>query len=247
MADTTTIDTKYDDMSDEELAEKIAACAKIFREDRLAYVDRHLYDMSHNLKTLAIARNSISTNSRLLRLPAELRDRIFALAIPAVGIINLKSKHISIVDNKIEEPGLLRVCHQLRAETRTLYYSRQVVHIRVGEPDVSIILLERILSRFNDRLELVRSIEIILPVGDHWNQPFETVFRVTGKTFSAITPFSGDRCVEMFMEVIEVVKKYRSDIAPPLKRAALVIKDKMSGGRDMWLEPRADGTWEQRW
>ncbi|KAK5124413.1 hypothetical protein LTR85_001630 [Meristemomyces frigidus] len=72
-------------------------------------------------------RNMISPTS-LLGLPAELRNRIYMLAL-------LESDAVTINKNNYIQPGLLRTCRQVRSESSGLYYTLNTFRIDVTDCD----------------------------------------------------------------------------------------------------------------
>ena len=81
------------------------------------------------------AREVANSQQRLLQLPAELRNQIYELLLPADDIIRRKfySLHQQEVTHKLyppyKLPPLLRVCRQVRAEVLPLFYGSNLVSI----------------------------------------------------------------------------------------------------------------------
>ena len=68
----------------------------------------------------------ITTSSRLLALPAELRDAIYTYAVIEPGEIRL-------TQGTCAEPALLRTCRQIREEAGSIFYEKNTISVAMQD------------------------------------------------------------------------------------------------------------------
>ncbi|KAK3713460.1 hypothetical protein LTR37_008418 [Vermiconidia calcicola] len=66
--------------------------------------------------------------NRLQKLPAELRNRIYELALPRSEVVHAAYRSAEYVEPRVKQPALTRTCKQIRAEALPLFYGA----VRVG-------------------------------------------------------------------------------------------------------------------
>ena len=74
--------------------------------------------------------SDIDQDSRLLKLPAELRNAIYTLALSFDEDIMVSTVH------KLRRPALLKTCKQIRAEATLLYFSSTTFHLVISPTEL---------------------------------------------------------------------------------------------------------------
>ena len=84
-----------------------------------------------------------------MKLPAELRNRIYELVLIHVGPIHVRARHFkNIVLRDVlvpkrrvrwREPGLLTVSKQIRDEAMAIYYERNAFHVYVASSELELV------------------------------------------------------------------------------------------------------------
>ena len=121
----------------EYLAEKLEATKLARRQPAVSWLER-VCERSR-LLTFGSQRNRPNNNrsnlpSPLLRLPAELRNRIYSFAVVAnLGIDILPSYSSTILNAKLIQPTLSRVSTQLRNEVLPVFYSENLFLLKLTQ------------------------------------------------------------------------------------------------------------------
>lgn len=116
-------------------------------------------------------------DSRLTRLPAELRNRIYELALPDTIIIPRRRPKMGIPCNKVCAPGLLLTCKQIYQEAIGLYYSSTSFWFKI--PD-DFARWARIIGI--KKLKVIRKIVLMVPYSYDQHYSFKSVYTGNGET-----------------------------------------------------------------
>ncbi|KAK4613882.1 hypothetical protein CLAFUW4_09360 [Fulvia fulva] len=178
----------------------------------------------------------------LLEMPPELRNRIYRFAL-------VQHSQIFVCDDGydgLKTPALLRVCRQIRAEARSIYYIENKFSIEVPDPDPAVALhfhqqAEGLWSNYEVGNNFAEGFEYELRFWNCWswkNSGWSSTTRIrspcsqTAAIGPRTIPLSG-ATVRMFELVIEMQRCRWSTVSAALEVFKEALEDQ-AGDRWWW-------------